>query len=225
MQPPYDFLATWNAIKVNTSAGAYQSEYEFGWTVYRAAQLTHDGHLRIYPDSVTGIFSFARGIPLVSVSLDGVSEPQPYLFSDIVAASNGTSTFTPSPVTKIDGQDAISYLLVWSQYGSLQDPDALWNNVFWGPAAVALGSAGSGTGTFSGGGRGKWPYPGATTTLEFANGSSLVNNNFARVMLPFDNVTNGAEAYSNFLVPPPEAYQNVFEYASSSLAQASSTST
>lgn len=225
VQPPYDFLATWNAIKTNTSAGAYQSEYEFGWTLYRAAQLTHDGHFRIYPDSVTTIFSFGRPTPLVSVSLDGISEPQPYLFSDIVATLNGTSTFTPSPITKIDGQDAVSYLLVWSQYGSLQDPDALWNNVFWVPASVALGTAGSGTGTFSGGGRGQWPYPGPSTTLEFGNGSSLTTENFARVLAAFDNVTNGAEAYSNFLVPPPDAYQNAFEYASSSLAQASSTST
>lgn len=221
MQPPYDFYATWNAIKANTSAGAYQSEYEFGWAVYRASQLAHDGHFVFYPDSVTSIFSFGRGLPLVSVSLDGSSNPQPYLFSDIVSASSD-STFTPSPIVQIDGQDAVSYLLVWSEYGSLQDPDALWNNLFWEPAQVALGTTGTGTGTFNGGGRGKWPYPGPSTTLTFANGSSLTQQNFATVLMPFANVTNGAEAYSQFLTPPPEAYQNVFEYAYSSLVSASS---
>lgn len=224
VQPPYDFYATWAEIKANTSANAYQSEYEFGWTVYRAAQLAHDGHFVFYPDSVNKIFSFGRSFPLVSVSLDGTSDPQPYLYSDIIASLNGSASFVPSPVIQIDGQDAVKYLLVWSEYGSLQDPDALWNNLFWEPAQIALASQGTGTGTFNGGGRGRWPYPGPSTTLSFANGSTVTGENFARVLLPFDNITSGADVYTNFLVPPPIAYQNAFQYAASSLASTSTTS-
>lgn len=223
IQPPYNFLATWNAIKANTSNGAYQSEYEFGWTVYRAFQLAHDGHFVIYPDSVTSIFSFARGLPLVSVSSDGTSAPQPYLYTDVLAASQGNSSFEPSPIVQIDGQDAISYLLVWSEYGSLQDPDALWNNLFYEPAQVALGSSGTGLGTFTGGGRGRWPYPGPSTTLTFANGSTLTHANHANVLVPFDNITSGADVYANYFVAPPEAYQNAFEYAPSLTSTSTST--
>lgn len=216
VQPPYDFVGTWAAIHANTSAGAYQSEYEFGWAVYRAAQLAHDGHFVFYPDSVTGIFSFGRdNLALVSVSSDGMSDPQPYLYSDVIASLNGTTGFTPSPVTQINGQNAVDYLLSWSEYGSLQDPDALWNNLFWEPAQVALGASGTGTGSFNGGGRGRWPYPGADTVLSFANGSTLTRQNYANVLQPFDNITSSADVYTYFLIPPPEAYQNAFEYAAS----------
>lgn len=173
--------------------------------------MAHDGHFVLYPDSVTSIFSFGRNLPLVSVSLDGVSEPQPYLHSDIAASVLGDTSFTPSPIVEIDGQDAIQYLLVWSQYGSLQDPDALWNNLFWEPAQVVLGYFGSGVGSFAGGGRGQWPYPGPSTTLKFANGTTLTQQNYANVLQDFDNVTSGEEAYQMFLAVPPDAFQNPFQ--------------
>lgn len=151
----------------------------------------------------------------MSISLDGVSEPQPYLHSDIVAAYNGSADFTPSPITEINGEDAIQFLLVWSQYGSLQDPDALWNNLFWEPAQVALGTQGTGTGTFSGGGRGRWPYPGPTTTLKFANGTELFAPNYANVLMDFTNITSGEDLYETYFAVPPEAYENLFSVAAS----------
>ena len=59
-------------------------------------------------------------------------------------------SFTPSELVEIDGQDSTEYLLNWSQYGSLQDRDALWNNVFVELAQIQLGASGSGLGTFAG---------------------------------------------------------------------------
>lgn len=156
--------------------------------------------------------------------MDGVSDPRPYLYSDIVAYLNQSRSFTPSPVVEINGQDAVEFLLAWSQYGSLQDPDALWNNLFWIPAQVALGSLGAGTGIFNGGGRGRWPYPGPSTSLSFENGSTVTQENHANVLVPFDNITSGADVYANFLIPPPEAYQNAFQNASSIAAAASTSS-
>lgn len=123
-------------------------------------------------------------------------------------------------MVEIDGQDAIQYLLVWSEYNSLQDPDALWNNLFWEPAQVALGTSGTGVGTFSGGGRGRWPYPGPSTTLKFANGTTLTKQNHANVLRPFGNITSGEDVYQQFLAVPPEALQNAFEYYSSESAAA-----
>jgi hypothetical protein len=40
-----------------------------------------------------------------------------------------TSTM-PSALSEIDGQDVYEYLENWAQLGALQDPDALYNNVF-----------------------------------------------------------------------------------------------
>jgi hypothetical protein len=155
-----------------------------------------------YPDSVTAIFSWGRTTPLVSVSLDGESIPEVYAYADVLTASFGNATFTPSPLVEIDGQNATEFLLNWSQYGSLQDRDALWNNLFYTLAQVALGSSGTGTGTFSGGGRGARIYPGESTTLTFANGTTVVNENFARVLAPFENITSGEDIYRQFFTIP-----------------------
>jgi hypothetical protein len=108
------------------------------------------------PDVVGTVFNWARPVPLVSVSADGKALPKPYVYADILAESYGNSTFTPSAITKINGQEAAEFLENWSQRGSLQDRDALYNNVFYELATVSLGPTGSGIGTFAGSGRGKW---------------------------------------------------------------------
>lgn len=108
------------------------------------------------PDVVGTVFNYARPVPLVSASSDGKELPQAYVYADVLAESFGNSTFTPSPITKINGQDAKDYLENWAQYGSLQDRDALYNNVFYELATVSLGPVGSGIGTFAGSGRGRW---------------------------------------------------------------------
>lgn len=188
-------------------------------------QKTHDGHFVYYPDSVTGIFSWGRTTPLVSVSLDGQSTPEVYAYADVLTASFGNATFTPSPLVEIDGQNATEFLLNWSQYGSLQDRDALWNNLFYTLAQVSLGTSGTGTGTFSGGGRGARIYPGEATTLTFANGTTVTNENFARVLAPFDNITSGADIYREFFTLPPDEPQYVDEIATSTSSSTSSSAT
>lgn len=154
------------------------------------------------------VFNYARPVPLVSVSSDGKELPKPYVYADVLAESLGNSSFTPSPITKINGQNSKDFLENWAQYGSLQDRDALYNNVFYELATVSLGPVGSGIGTFAGSGRGRWPYPGATTELEFANGTSRSYQNFAKVLIPFDGITDGESLYKLWFTgnqPTPSA--------------------
>jgi hypothetical protein len=225
IQPPYDFWGVFDAIEANVAAGAYASEYEFGWDVYEAFQKAHDGHFAFVPDSVGSIFTFGRTVALASVSEDGKSLPVIYSYADILAASFGNATFTPSSIVQIDGQNVTDYLLAWSQYGSLQDRDALWNNLFYIPAQVSLGSSGTGTGTFSGSGRGRYVYPGATTTFTFANGSTVTNQNFARVLANFGNITSGADIYREFFAVPAEAYDEALSLATSTTSSVTSSAT
>ena len=102
------------------------------------------------------MFNWARPVPLVSISADGVQLPKPYVYADVLAESFSNASFIPSSITKINGQDALEFLEDWAQRGSLQDRDALYNNVFYELATVSLGPAGSGIGTFAGSGRGRW---------------------------------------------------------------------
>ena len=221
VQPPYDFFANWDRIYQNVMSGTYDSEYAFGFDLYRCFQLAHDGHFVYYPDSVTLIFSFGRTTPLVSVSVDGTSIPEVYAYADVLAASFGNASFAPSSLTMIDGQNSTEWLLNYAEYGSLQDPDALWNNVFYISAQVSLGASGTGVGTFAGGGRGRWIYSGNCTTLTFANGTSVTIENFARVLVPFDGVTTGEDIYQTYFIPPSNETVNVEELATMTSASSS----
>ena len=113
------------AIISNLQSGTvFSNEYDLEFAIYRLFQTTHDGHFRYTPTLIGGVFVFGRSIPLVSVSSDGSSLPKAYVYADVLLATSG-SAFVPSAISTIDGQDATAYLENWSQYGSLQDPDAL----------------------------------------------------------------------------------------------------
>ena len=202
VQAPYDFWADWNSLYQRVMDGNYANEYAFGFDLYMSFLKAHDGHFVYFPDSVTLIFSYARDIPLVSISTDGWSIPEVYAYADVLAASFGNTTYTPSPLSMIDGQDSTEWLLDFSKYGSLQDQDARWNNLFYELAQVSLGAIGTGVGMFAGGGRGRWIFPGACTNLTFANGTTITIENFARVMMPFDGITTGEDLYRTYFMPP-----------------------
>ncbi|KAL5119483.1 hypothetical protein ACEQ8H_002548 [Pleosporales sp. CAS-2024a] len=203
IQPAHDVFAGLEKIKAKALACEYKNEYEFGMDLYFLLQQTHDGHFVYIPDSVGSIFNFARKIPLVSVSADGKELPKPYVYADVLAESFGHSTYCASAVSKINGQPAKDYLEHWAQYGSLQDRDALYNNVFYELATVSLGPAGSGVGTFAGSGRGKWIYPNATTQLTFENGTTKSYENYARVLVSFAGITDGKSLAKKWINIPP----------------------
>lgn len=225
VQPPYDFWANFDRIYNDAASGSYANEYAFGFDLYRLFQLAHDGHFVFYPDSVTEIFSFGRTVPLVSVSVDGTSIPEVFAYADVLTASFGNASFTPSPLTMIDGENSTEWLLNYAEYGSLQDKDALWNNMFYILAQVSLGTSGTGTGTFSGGGRGRWIYPGPCTTLTFANGTTITIENFARVLVPFDGITTGEDIYQEYFIPDAAVLGPAGELATMTASSSSTAAT
>lgn len=196
-----DIWAVLASIELKLANGSYANEYAFEWDLYQLFQCAHDGHFRYLPTLVAGIIHFTRPVPLVSVSIDGKALPKPYVYTDILLQACKPNAFTASPIIQIDGQDAILYLENLSTHGSLQDLDALYNNVFYELAQTSLDSSGTGAGSFAGG-RGAYFYAGHNTTLTFANGSSLTLDNFAQVYVNFNNVTTGQHVYDKYLDPP-----------------------
>ncbi|KAF2182762.1 peptidase S41 family protein-like protein [Zopfia rhizophila CBS 207.26] len=193
VQPAVDIIGGLEKIGASVDSGQYKSEYEFGWALYTLLQSAHDGHFTYVPDSVGTIFTWGRTVPLVSVSEDGKKLPSVFAFEDILGTQFKNISYTPSAIVKIDGKDATEFLEALSQYGSLQDRDALYNNVFYELAQVSLSNSGAATGMFTGGGRGRWVYPGPTTTLTFANGSSTTIENYARVLQNFRDIQTGED--------------------------------
>jgi hypothetical protein len=49
------------------------------------------------------------------------------------------SSFTPSAITAINGQEVVSFLEELSLFNNIQDPDALYNNVFAELAQISIG--------------------------------------------------------------------------------------
>ncbi|OCK74901.1 peptidase S41 family protein [Lepidopterella palustris CBS 459.81] len=198
IQHPVDILAGLDEIEALIDSGAFFGEYDFGFALYRLIQSAHDGHFSIILDSVGDIFNFGRTVPLVSVSEDGLKLPAVFAYADVLGQQFNTISYTPSAVVQIDGQDAATWLENWSQWGILQDRDALYNNIFYELAQVSLGSSGTGTGTFSGGGRGRWVFPGANTTLTFANGTSQTIENYAHVLINMNGIDSGEKLQQYF---------------------------
>ncbi|KAF2826188.1 hypothetical protein CC86DRAFT_25972 [Ophiobolus disseminans] len=193
VQPPIDILGGLDMIDGYIDTNRFKNEYDFGWTLYTLIQSAHDGHFSYIPDSVSSIFQWGRTVPLVSVSVDGTQLPAVFAFADVLGNQFKNISYTPSPVVEIDGTDVFEYLENLSQYGSLQDRDALYNNVFYELAQVSLGSSGGGTGMFTGGGRGRFVYPGDTTTLKFANGTKFTMHNYGRPAINFRGIATGED--------------------------------
>ncbi|KAF9701200.1 hypothetical protein EKO04_000420 [Ascochyta lentis] len=214
VQPAVDIMGGLDQIASDIDAGKFNNEYDFGWALYTLIQSAHDGHFTYVPDSVGGIFQWGRNVPLVSVSEDGEQLPAVFAFEDVLGLQYKNISYTPSAVVKIDNTETTEFLQALSQLGSLQDRDALYNNVFYELAQVGLGESGSGTGMFTGGGRGRYVYPGATTTFSFANGTERTIQNYARPRYDFRNVNTGEDLAKKW-----------FSYGNAASAQAETVST
>ena len=69
VQPPVDIMGGLDQIVADIDANRFKNEYDFGWTLYTLIQSAHDGHFSYIPDSVGGVFTWGRSVPLVSVCL------------------------------------------------------------------------------------------------------------------------------------------------------------
>jgi hypothetical protein len=98
-------------------------------------------------------------------------------------------------------------ILSWAQLGALQDPDALYNTVFFDLAFDAATTRWNGY--FAGSGRFGYIYPSADTTIEFENGTVTIYRNFGHVIGDFTGVTDGELFYETFRTgPAPTAASN-----------------
>ena len=120
---------------------------------------------------------------------------------DIRAYNTGSNSTVPSAVTKINGEDVTDFLQNWADLGVNQDPDALYNNVFYEPAFDAQSGGGYG-GYFAGSGRFGQIYPGPNTTIKFENGKATTFQNYATVPGNFTDVIDGNSFYQKFCTGP-----------------------
>lgn len=219
--PSVDIMGQLDNITSGISGGMFPNQYTLELAVTNLLAQGHDTHLAYFMNLAAGIFGFARvSLALTSISVNG-STPLPYVYADIVALSRG-ETFEPSAVVSINGMDAIEYLEDFSMRGNLQDPDALYNQLFYNLAsAITPLDLATSPGYFAG--AAGYIYLGENTTLAFANGTHLVHANMAFTTKTFENVTSGVDVF-NLYVNPPQTSTAV-ETASATATSALETST
>ncbi|TVY42547.1 Peptidase S41 family protein [Lachnellula occidentalis] len=189
--PPHDIFGYLASVKANLENDVYANEYAFQEDLYNVFAKAHDGHFVFYPDALTEAIEWGRQRSLISISKDGSSIPQIYLYEDATSSPS-----TASVVCQINGIDAATYVADFAYTASFnQDADAAYNTMFFEKAFVAGATS---KGYFSGGGRMRFVYPGANTTFTFENGTILTLENVGKVKGDFTGVTDGASFYTKF---------------------------
>ena len=202
LEPAHDLFGAFNSIVSGVTNGTYKTEYDLAVDIHHLFSDAHDEHFH-YTPKILALFNFDREEALVSVSLDGQAAPKPYIYSDVVKLATGYANFTPSAISKINGQDIQPYLEDWSQMSTAQDPDALYNGLFVNLAQISVIGQQDGSGTFRRSGVGKKYYLGPTTVYTFENSSTALFDNYARTSADFLGINNGQDVYSMYLNPPP----------------------
>ncbi|EXJ74024.1 uncharacterized protein A1O5_02318 [Cladophialophora psammophila CBS 110553] len=212
--PSLDLDGEFDTIQKKVEAGAYESEYDMQVDIFALLTAARDGHLSWNGD-LMGAFMFRRGAALAAVSSDGEEIPQAtgdLTVQDATGKRGPVTGYAPSPVKSIDGIDVVSFLLTQSMIFRSQDPDVLWNMLFATPAL-------------------QWNplfqfpvfYPGPSTNVTFANGTTFQYPNDALVNLPLDGVNTGDDAFSVFCSEAFDTYTQT-DYASTTSSAASTTS-
>lgn len=196
--PGYDIFGNLARVKSNLAAGRYAGEYDFQIDLYKQVFAPgQDGHFVFYPDLLSRAFRFKRQpYALVSVSEDGKSLPVIKLQKDVAANAK-----TAQAITKINGIAAAKYIEDTVNAASyLQDVDASYNTMFWSQSNFASNGD---LGSFVSGGRSALFYHGPTTSLTFANGTTVELENLAAVVGDMTNVVDGPSMYKKFCTPVP----------------------
>ncbi|KUJ24278.1 uncharacterized protein LY89DRAFT_713160 [Mollisia scopiformis] len=187
-------------IKSNLQSGAYANQWSFEkdlWTLVNI--LPHDFHFNL-PLPLLEVFEFKSRTPLVSISSDGVSVPAVYFESDIGQYLSETIDWTPSPITQIEGQDVVAFLEQMSvTTDQFQDPDALWNRLFYNSPAALRDTFGQ---YYEGG----WMFgfDNDTISYTFDNGSTASFYTYAAISpsVDFTYVTDGPSLFEVVEVAP-----------------------
>ncbi|KAI1993182.1 hypothetical protein LOZ53_002228, partial [Ophidiomyces ophidiicola] len=187
--PAIDLDAGLRKIRANAAENKYKNELEFQQDLNSLVKSVHDGHFTLHLDALN-IFTFRRsGIgPIVALSSDGDSLPKIYSYRDLKKRNTDWKT---SAMKSIDGEDVHQWLKRLSYNGTSQDPDALYNELFFTLPASTLGYFGT---FFSATGL----YTGNEIEVGFENGTNLKHKNEASFHLDFSDVKDGETFYGKF---------------------------
>jgi hypothetical protein len=188
---PVDILAGLDDIASKVNGGTYTNEYDFENDIAALFIKAHDGHLNFNGMAYGGAFRWRRNlnIALVSASKDGSAVPEVWSLVDSDASQSG---YEPSPITQIDGRDVQEFLKGEADMTAYHDPDTRYQSLFY------MANAGN-YGLFTS------PrfYPGPTTSVTYANGTTDEYLNAAVILQPdtWSGITSPQDFYDIYITP------------------------
>jgi hypothetical protein len=188
---PVDILAGLDDIASKVNGGTYTNEYDFENDIAALFIKAHDGHLNFNGMAYGGAFRWRRNlnIALISASKDGSAVPEVWSLVDSDASQSG---YEPSPITQIDGRDVQEFLKGEADLTAYHDPDTRYQSLFY------MANAGN-YGLFTS------PrfYPGPTTSVTYANGTTDEYLNAAVILQPdtWSGISSPEDFYDIYITP------------------------
>ena len=166
-QPAIDILAGLEQLQKDIDNSSFANQYAFEATLQNLVYSAHDAHFQL-ESGILAAFTFLSPYSIVSLSEDGVQIPKVYVTDDIELSTASSSSFTPSAITTINGQDVTQYLTQFAAANSIGnvEPNADWNDLMSSSAAYIQDDYSIFESYIE-------FYPGDTITLGFENGTIL----------------------------------------------------
>ncbi|KAI0451089.1 hypothetical protein F5B21DRAFT_528208 [Xylaria acuta] len=194
-QPSVDLIGGLQSIQDAVNSGSFANQYEFEAALQLLVNSAHDDHLFL-DAGILSAFSFGSPFNIVSLSVDGVETPKVYIGTDVFE-SNAFTSFEPSAIRSINGQNATTYLETFAAgnvAGSV-DPHTDWNRLMFSFAQDIQGEFNvfSGLTPF---------YPGETITVELENGTTITERNLGIYWSqgPTGPLETGGDFYNFFVL-------------------------
>ncbi|KAH0596601.1 hypothetical protein MHUMG1_05719 [Metarhizium humberi] len=193
--PGFDIFGNLAKVRSNIQAGKYSNEFDFQTDLYKQVWAPgHDGHFYFKPDLLHRAFRWYRNVSIVSISENGEALPTIKLQTDVLANPK-----TAQAITKINGINATKYVEDTANAASrFHDADASYNSMFWSKPTAAKGNIGDFVGAYS-----FLFYPGDTTNLTYANGTTIEVETKALIDGNMTGVVDGPSMYKRFCSPVP----------------------
>lgn len=151
-QPATDILSGLEHIQNSIEQGAFSNQYAFEAALLALVHSAHDVHFQL-DMGILAAFDFESPYSIVSLSDDGIQDPKVYLTSvfpfprsvfslltdkaDVVLSQDPSSSFKPSAIKSINGQDVTEFLSQFAAANSIGhlEPNADWNDLMASGAA------------------------------------------------------------------------------------------
>ncbi|KAI0441351.1 hypothetical protein F4803DRAFT_552238 [Xylaria telfairii] len=218
-QPSVDLLGGIQSLQDAVNSGSFANQYDFEVALQLLLINAHDDHLFLNA-GILSAFSFGSPFDIVSLSVDGVETPKVYIGTDVFE-SNVFTSFQPSAIRSINGQNATTYLETFAAgnvAGSV-DPHTDWNRLMFSFAQDIQGAFNvfSGLTPF---------YPGETITVELENGTTITERNLGIYWSqgPTGPLETGGDFYNFFVLGfLPASFDPSVEFADPTTADGSPT--